>query len=172
MRPDGPALLRLQYLYGHTGPRGAVVLSQEEIRSLFQQNGLRCTRQRELVYGALASTHAHPTAEELFQGIRAADDGLSLATVYNALDAFVEAGLARQVPTHGPARYDADTSPHAHLSTPEGHVVDVPADISERLLAAIPPETVRELESRLGVKVSRVLLQVVTQPPSSQTPNI
>lgn len=171
MQPIGPALRAFQYLYAKENGRGASVLSLDDIRSLFQQHGLRCTRQRELVYGALAATHAHPTAEEIFQTIRATDDGLdglSLATVYNALDAFVQVGLARQVPTHGPARYDADTSPHAHLSTPQGDVVDVPEDISERLLGAIPSDVVHELERRLGVKVSRVLLQVVTQPATGE----
>lgn len=138
--------------------------SQEDIRILFQQNGLRCTRQREQVYAALAATHTHPTAEDLFQAVRDMDAGLSLATVYNALDAFIGAGIARQVPGTGPARYDADMSPHVHLSTPEGEVVDVPDDLSQRLLDGIPEAAVRELEARLGVKVSRVLLQVVTQP--------
>lgn len=135
----------------------------EDIRSLFQRNGLRCTRQREQVYAALDAAHTHPTAEELFQAVQGGEEGLSLATVYNALEAFIEAGIARQVPSHGPARYDADMTPHVHLSTPAGDVVDVPEDLSERLLGAIPPDAVRELEARLGVKVSRVMLQVVTQ---------
>lgn len=137
--------------------------SQEDIRNLFQRSGLRCTRQREQVYAALAATRTHPTAEELFHAVRGLDEALSLATVYNALDAFIQAGIARQVPAAGPARYDADMDSHVHLATPEGDVVDVPEDLSRRLLAGIPAEAVAELEARLGVKVSRVMLQVVLQ---------
>ncbi len=138
--------------------------SPDDIRSLFQRHGLRCTRQREQVFAALAATHSHPTAEELLQAARLADAGISLATIYNALDAFIEAGLARHVPAHGPARFDADMSPHAHIAIPGGEVVDLPADLSERLLAGIAPETLREVEARLGVKVARVMVQVITQP--------
>jgi Fe2+ or Zn2+ uptake regulation protein len=130
---------------------------------LFRRNGLRRTRQRELVYHELLASKSHPTAEELFDAVRARDRRLSLATVYNTLDVLVERGLARRVPAlcSGPSRFDADLSHHAHVTTGDGRVVDLPEDLSKRLLGAVDARVVREIESRLGVRVARVSVQVV-----------
>jgi Fur family transcriptional regulator, iron response regulator len=139
------------------------------IREILEQHDLRCTRQREQVYLALVSTSAHPTAEELFQMVSAArsegDDGsLSLATVYNALEAFTACGLVRRIPCpsgSGACRFDADTSDHVHLATDDGKLRDVPADLSERLLATIPADVLQDLERRMGVRIRGVSMQVV-----------
>jgi Fur family transcriptional regulator, iron response regulator len=141
------------------------------VRAIFDEHQLRCTRQREQVYLALMSTNAHPTAEELFQLVAAAsegeDAGLSLATVYNALEAFTACGLVRRIPCpsgSGACRFDADTSDHVHVATEDGRLVDVPPDLSERLLATLPPEVLAELERRMGVRVRGVSLQVAAMP--------
>lgn len=127
---------------------------------------LRWTRQREELYAALACAAAHPTAEELYQSVRPADPGLSLATVYNTLDALLACGLCRRIPAAdglGPCRYDASTHPHAHVCCTDGRVLDVPEDLSRRMLDAVGQDTVADLERRLGVKVDRVSIQIVAQ---------
>lgn len=137
----------------------------QQIREMFQRSDLRCTRQRELVYGALCEMMTHPTAEELFARVH--DEGLSLATVYNTLEAMTAAGLCSRIPCPtgaGACRYDAVTRPHAHVTTPEGRVLDLPADLSERLMAGVPPDLVAEIERRMGVRVDRVNVQVVAAP--------
>ena len=139
----------------------------QTVRELFARHGLRCTKQREQVYEALAATKLHPTAEELFHAVRALEPGLSLATVYNCLEAFLQCGLARRLACpsgSGPCRYDADISDHVHLATADGGLVDVPPDLSERLLSYLSPEAVAELEHRMGVRVSGVSIQVVAAP--------
>lgn len=139
-----------------------------EIRELFQRHNLRCTRQRELVYAALAETRSHPTAEELFTSVRAQDDGLSLATVYNTLEAMTGSGLCSRIPCAtgaGPCRYDAMTSPHVHVTLADGRVVDVPEDLSERLLSHVPSDLLAEVGHRLGVRVGRLNVQVVESEP-------
>jgi Fe2+ or Zn2+ uptake regulation protein len=141
------------------------------VRAIFDKHDLRCTRQREQVYLALMNTDAHPTAEELFQLVGAAsegeDAGLSLATVYNALEAFMGCGLVRRIPCpsgSGACRFDADTTDHVHMATQDGKLLDVPEDLSERLLANLPPELLAELERRMGVRVRGVSLQVAVGP--------
>lgn len=112
----------------------------EQARSVFRDHGVRCTRQRELVYAALASTDTHPTVEDLLAGVRAADPGISQATVYNTLDTLVGCGLARRLPARsagGPCRYDADVHPHVHLTLPDGRVVDAPESVSDAILSAL-----------------------------------
>jgi Fur family peroxide stress response transcriptional regulator len=78
--------------------------------------GFRFTPQREHVYGVLLQKRDHPTAEEVF--IRAKRDlpDISMATVYNCLDALVQCGLVRQVTVErGAARFCPNMSAHAHF---------------------------------------------------------
>ena len=136
-------------------------------RALFEQHGLRCTRQREVLYEALAATKCHPTADELFQTVKSGDASLSLATVYNTLEAFTEVGLARRIPCPvgtGPSRFDADTTDHVHLALADGQVRDVPHDLSRQLLSGIPASVVADLERRMGVRVAGLTVQVVARP--------
>lgn len=131
---------------------------------MFHQHDLRCTHQRELVFAGLAATKAHPTAEELYQTLHRQDPNISLATVYNTLDALTAVGLVRKLPgSSGACRYDADTSPHVHVSMGDGRMMDAPADLSDKLLAGLSSEAIRELEERLGVDVSRVSVQVIAK---------
>ena len=138
--------------------------SLDEIRDLFQQHQLRCTRQREVVYGALAGTTGHPTAEELHGMVHGIEPGLSLATVYNTLEALTECGLARRLPgSGGRCRFDAVTTPHVHVTTREGQLMDVPTDLSQRLMAGLAPELLKELEQRMGVAIEHLNVQVVAR---------
>ncbi len=135
----------------------------EHIRDLFRMHDLRCTHQREIVYAGLSAAHSHPTAEELYQNLHSQDPNISLATVYNTLDLLLDVGLIRRIPSSGACRFDAITAPHVHVTTPDGEVMDAPEDLSERLLAGISPEVLREIESRMGVKVSGLSVQVVAR---------
>lgn len=146
---------------------GRPPVDADAIAALFAEHGLRCTRQRQDIYAALAATTAHPTAEELHglvltsAGV-APDEAVSLATVYNTLEALTDAGLVRKIPTpEGGARFDADTSDHMHLMLGDGAVRDVPGDLGRRFLQHIPDSLVEELERRMGVTVRRVSVSVV-----------
>ncbi len=131
-------------------------------KEILRSSNLRCTRQRELVYQSLASTHSHPTAEELYDLVRRHEAGMSLATVYNTLEAFVRTGLAQRIPCpSGATRYDADMRDHVHLATSDGRVMDVPQDLGARLIHALGPELRTELETRLGLSMARVSLNLV-----------
>lgn len=140
-----------------------VELTPEQVREIFKHRGLRCTRQRELIFSALAHQRSHPTAEDLYRMVRADEPGLSLATVYNTLDALSACGLIRRLPSTNPScpsRYDADIHPHVHITLDDGRVLDVPDDLSAELLSALPSGVVERLEQRLGVRVSRVSLDL------------
>ncbi len=92
-------------------------------------HGLRATRQRRTILRALREHGAHPTAAELHQAVLREIPNLSLKTVYEALDAFVEAGLASCLRESGqPSRYDARVDPHYHARCRIcGRLDDVPA---------------------------------------------
>ena len=59
--------------------------------------GFRFTPQREHVYGVLLQERDHPTAEQVFLRAKKAMPDISMATVYNCLDALVKCRLVREV---------------------------------------------------------------------------
>jgi Fur family peroxide stress response transcriptional regulator len=137
--------------------------TEESIRALFRKCDLRYTRQRAMVYQALATTDRHPTAEEIFSSVGTVEPGLSLATVYNTLEVLSSSGLCRRLPCSagtGACRYDADVSPHVHVMIESGAILDVPDDLSASLLANMDPGVLAELESRLGVRITSVDLRL------------
>ncbi len=70
----------------------------------------------------------HVTAEALFEEASRARVPVSLATVYNTLHQFTQAGLLRQLPVEGGRAYfDTNTSEHHHYYLEdEGELVDMP----------------------------------------------
>jgi Fur family peroxide stress response transcriptional regulator len=93
------------------------------------RHGLRATRQRIAALRLLRRLRGHPTATELHDRLRFADESLSQKTVYDILDAFVTAGLASRVTAVGEAyRYEARPEPHYHATCRVcGRLDDVPA---------------------------------------------
>lgn len=137
------------------------------LSEFFRHNGLRRTRQRELIYSALIASRSHPTAEELFQSVRNDEPSLSLATVYNTLDTFVDRGLARRFPSqagNGPSRYDADTDPHVHVLLDDGSVLDLPDDLAARLDSRVDRSLTALIAERLGIHVTGVHVQITGRP--------
>ncbi|MEQ9096963.1 MAG: transcriptional repressor [Phycisphaerales bacterium] len=136
-------------------------------RALFAAHGLRCTRQRQVVYAALAATREHPTAEAIYESVRESqgEAGISLATVYNTLEMLTQRGLCRKLASPGgPTRFDAITDEHAHVVAPDGSMVDLPEDLSDRVMAGVRnPELIAEIEQRLGVKVGRISIHLSTE---------
>jgi len=133
-----------------------------DTRELFGRHRLRCTRQRVLVYESLRSTDRHPTAEDLHRRLEEGRAGVSLATVYNTLEALVRVGLVRKLPTeHGCCRYDADLTPHLHVRVREtGEIVDVPADLGDELAAGLPSELLDRIAVALGVEIDEVEIRI------------
>jgi Fur family peroxide stress response transcriptional regulator len=78
--------------------------------------GFRFTPQRQQVYNVLLQKRDHPTAEEVFIRSKAAMPDISMATVYNCLDALVTCGLVRQVALErGAARFCPNMREHCHF---------------------------------------------------------
>ncbi len=97
--------------------------------------------------------------------VKKLDDGMSLATVYNTLEAFCCAGLAYKIAGcggNGSTRYDAGGDDHMHLHCRKtGHIADAPHDLGKRILEHIPQDLIDELQDRIGFKVNKVQLDLV-----------
>lgn len=96
-----------------------------------EQAGLRPTRQRRALALMLVGDgrHRHVTAESLFEAVRAAGLQVSLATVYNTLKCFTEAGLLTEITVDGARSYfDTRTEDHPHFYHEEdGTLSDAPS---------------------------------------------
>ena len=125
---------------GHT--RGAEWLGQA---------GLRPTRQRVALAALLVGDgqNRHVTAESLHAASQKADETVSLATVYNTLRAFCDAGLLQEVMVDGSKSYfDTRTDDHPHFFwEDEQRLTDAPADQLE--IRGLP-------EAPEGAEISKV----------------
>ncbi len=102
--------------------------------------GLRPTRQRVALAALLVGDghDRHVTAESLFAAARDGEEPVSLATVYNTLRAFCDAGLMREITVDGSKSYfDTNTSNHPHFYWEDSaEIVDAPAD--DLMIAKLP----------------------------------
>lgn len=104
-RPPGTE----RHLEQHTDSRVAQMLAG--IRAA----GLKLTPQRVAIVQTLADDPTHPTAQELFDRLRAAMPTMSFATVYNTLAALTSAGLVGSLSlAPGAARFDPNRAQHDH----------------------------------------------------------
>lgn len=84
------------------------------------------TPQRYAILQYLMESLDHPTADDIFRALSPQYPSLSVATVYNNLKVFIDAGLVREL-NYGDAssRFDADLSDHYHaICTKCGTMVD------------------------------------------------
>jgi Fe2+ or Zn2+ uptake regulation protein len=135
-----------------------------DFRRALAAGGRRCTRQREAVFACLREAEGHPTAEQVFASVRRALPSISLATVYKALEALVEAGLAaRLAGGPGPARYDGRGDAHYHLRCEAtGEVFDLPLPYDPGLPDRLAPD-LAEVLRRQGFEVTGHRLELLAR---------
>jgi len=100
-----------------------------DVREILRAAGLRPTRQRLMLGWLLFSKgHRHVTAELLYTEATRAKAAVSLATVYNTLHQFTEAGLLRQLAVDGNKSYfDTNVAVHHHFFVEDDQVlIDIP----------------------------------------------
>jgi Fur family iron response transcriptional regulator len=102
-----------------------------DLKDKLRRVGLRPTRQRvSLGWLLFGKGDRHITAEMLYEEATRARVPVSLATVYNTLHQFTEAGLLRQLAVDGAKAYfDTNPTEHHHFFVEDDDVlIDVPAE--------------------------------------------
>ncbi len=122
-------------------------------------NGLRMTRQRQEIYKLLMGERCHPTANEVFMRIKEFLPNISLATVYNCLEALVQHHIIRQVNfDREPSRYCPNLDEHGHFhdeATGTIHDIKFKSGINLTDLLDLPPNTViKDIEITLRGQLS------------------
>jgi Fur family peroxide stress response transcriptional regulator len=114
-------------------------------------SGLRFTRQRQHVYDVLLEQRDHPTAEEVFLRAKHGMPDISLATVYNCLDALVRCGLVRPVHlSRGASHFCPNMAEHSHFC----------CDVCGAIFDVDLPATAATFEMPRGFKASHVELAI------------
>ncbi len=91
----------------------------ERLRSfeeMCRQSGFPLTVQRRVILEAALQRHDHPTADQIYEEVKARVPEISRTTVYRTLEALVDMGVIGRAHYLGPAsRFDANTNHHHHL---------------------------------------------------------
>lgn len=135
--------------------------SLAELEKQLREKGLRPTRQRMALADLLFSKgNRHIAAEELHEEAIKASVPVSLATVYNTLHQFTQAGLLRIIAVEGSKTwFDTNTSDHHHFFLEgENEIVDIPTGPEGRPMVGNLPEP------PVGMEISHVDLIVRLRP--------
>lgn len=108
------------------------ITPQKRALSWLEEGKLRPTRQRTILASLLVGDgcNRHVTAESLFEACSQTGEKVSLATVYNTLHAFRDAGLVREITVDGAKSYfDTNMTDHPHFYWEDtAELSDAPVD--------------------------------------------
>ena len=141
-------------------PKSPSQTAPGDVAKLLRGAGLRPTRQRvALAILLFADGDRHVTAETLHEEALARKVPVSLATVYNTLHQFTEAGLLREVAVEGAKTYfDTNTSNHYHFfCEPSGQLMDIAT-------GAIRIEGLPDAPDGMAISRVDVLVRLVDKP--------
>ena len=133
-------------------------MAPDDVRDMLRDSGLRPTRQRLALAEILFSKgNRHVSAELLHEEAVGERVPVSLATVYNTLHQFTEAGLLREVAVEGTKTYfDTNTDNHHHFFVEgENLVVDIPGQGLNVNSVPTPPEGMEIVRVDVVVRVRR-----------------
>ncbi len=103
-------------------------IAHQELIDRLEQAGIRPSAQRVAIAAYVLATTDHPTADQVWQTVKADFPMVSRATVYNTLQTFREHGLVQQhVLAEGSVVFDPKIEPHHHFVDDEtGAIADIP----------------------------------------------
>ncbi len=92
-------------------------------------------KNKDLIYEKIKELKTHPTADEVFEILKAENPKLGIATVYRNLNELTEDGkLYRIQKPYTKDRYDANIEPHIHAECNScGKVIDVDCEVDFKI---------------------------------------
>ena len=116
---------------------------QSRLETLCIERGMKMTEQRRVIARVISDADDHPDVEELFRRSSAADENISIATVYRTVRLFEEAGLLdRHDFGDGRSRYEEASDDH------HDHLIDVQSG----KVIEFHDEEVEELQRKIAAK--------------------
>jgi Fe2+ or Zn2+ uptake regulation protein len=92
-------------------------MSFDELRERLLSFDIQASAPRLAIADFVLHTDEHPTAEEVKAAVEKRMPSVSLATIYNTLNLFVQKGLIKTIrdPQSEKFRYDCNIQPHFHF---------------------------------------------------------
>lgn len=102
----------------------------QELIKILRKNEYKVTTQRLAICEFILSRKDHPTADQIYQGLRNEYPTISLGTVYKTLHLLKKLGLVQQLGfSEGSIRYDPDMELHINMVCSKcGKVYDYKAE--------------------------------------------
>ncbi len=113
-------------LYNHSTIE--MITNMNILKSMLEDKGIKPTYQRLKILEYMSKNqNNHPTVEKVYEDLLAEIPTLSLTTVYNTLNNFLEKRLVYRVTITGTeVRYDFNTDYHHHFLCKEcGKIIDI-----------------------------------------------
>ncbi len=96
----------------------------DDIREKLAAKGLKATTPRLVIYEEVSKMFTHPTADEVYQKVKAKYPSISLSTVYTTLDMLAKTEIIDTLMTDGiTIRYDATRNQHHHIYSTSGEEI-------------------------------------------------
>lgn len=108
-----------------------MLAKDNSIQEMLREKNIRLSHQRLMVLEYMSANRCHPTADQIYSELKGEVPSLSKTTIYNTMDAFLQAGLVRAVNIEdNEVRYDIVTEEHGHFKCNTcGRVYDFDLDI-------------------------------------------
>ena len=114
-------------------------MDTQSVIGFFREKGLKVTSQRLAICNFILSRKDHPTAEQIYEGLRNEYPTISLGTIYKTLHLLKDLGLIQELGfNEGSVRYDPDMELHINMVCSKcGIISDYKAEKVEKLWNAI-----------------------------------
>jgi Fur family transcriptional regulator, ferric uptake regulator len=133
------------------------IAEQMELFSTYvKKNGLKMTRQREVVVESFLRTEGHLSTDELYQLVKKKNKNIGFTTVFRTLKALTDCGLARETDlSDGRTRFEhLYNRPHHH------HIVCMECSRTIEFLSPELEQLQEQIVSRYGFRSIRHQLQI------------
>jgi len=92
------------------------IISKQDMIEALRDAGFRITRQRLAIVAQMAGRLDHPSVKQMYNEINTSKPEISLATVYNTLNALVDLRLLKEIEfEESDNRFDTNLTPHINL---------------------------------------------------------
>ena len=120
--------------------------SYEDSLEYCRNQGMRLSRQRQLILKLLWDTNEHLAASVIYDRLRQDGKDIGHTSVYQNLDALAKAGVIERVEKSGGCLYSHQTLSHSHVHClDDEQIIDV--------MIELPPEIIASVEAQAGLTV-------------------
>lgn len=120
--------------------------SYEDCLTYCAQQGMRLSRQRQMILRLLWDTNEHLSAKDIYDRLTAQGEKIGQSSVYQNLNALVRAGAIERVEQAECCLYNHQSFTHSHVHClDDGSLIDI--------TIMLPPELVTAVEAETGLKV-------------------